>query len=816
MEMPMHCSHTGLIVILGSMVLGCSIEHNGSGSSLFGKAGDTGNAGASESVGRGGRRGEVTEEGGASGNATSEEGGTAGDSSEGGGSAGRANGGGGSGGQSTAGEDAGGNAGTTAENGGAGTAGEDTGGGAGTAGEESGGSGPGIINDVTMTIEPSESDQEISWNGIEVTIPGGLLTSEETLTLALLDDPPSPNFPALELGAAYEVKLGDIHQLSVPMTIKMAYDPSLLRADLEAERNLSAAYYDEAQGVWVSVPVTVDETTGEVILVTNHLTTYGWFMWNLGYNIITDDRFTLAYDRAELLDSTRGPDPNYAKNADSANWTDSDIPDYIEDTFAYLNAEYQRYKSAGFREPWIPLNVYVGGTADSQRGKFFGHGLNLNLNSMSQKQLKGETGHEMFHSFEGAYLGPVGMGTAELPIVGWAPWILSWSSWFVESSAEYASEHVAWDGTLGYRPNSLKADYLSSPLYLTTDSDHMYSTAVFLKYLVDQGADFKKMCEYVFSYDWSNLNDYYYPLSEYLESVYGSGQGLPQQYRKFARYVVFDPSGPLSSITNSLHTDVASYRTSMTAGNAESATFALTGGYTAKLWGIWVDGAFGETTSNMEYTVTVDGTLPTKVEMDVYVLKGDARATGTAPVGTLSQTTRSVPVTVEKGDAIYVLAVNWDPSDATVTAKVTEVAGESRPAALSLDLSWGSGCNAGCSGTHSYVFDVTVDPTGKFTYEEKPSDFFTTVGLSGTVVDSDATVGIDGITIDGVWHSPTGDSKVYEGTFHIEASGYDGFEFANQTPTITYSATAPLVTGDSCTCSGDATTASAVIENFIY
>jgi hypothetical protein len=527
-----------------------------------------------------------------------------------------------------------------------------------------------------VLVAPSADPQTIAFEGLSVTIPGGLLSASETLKVTPLTDAPPPNFKGLEMGRAYEIQLGQLRQFDQPLVISLRYDPGVVRDDISIERSISLAYFDEDQGVWVESPAKIDQDKQEIAVATTHLTKWGWFMWARGYQVIEDERFTIVYDSNELNDPVLGP---VYSATDDSNYVDPNVPDYIADTQAYLNFAFHRYQAAGFKVPPTPINVYVGGGDPSQRGKFFGHGLTINLNSMSQNQLKMDTAHELFHSFEGAYLTAVGMGTGELPLVGSLP-VLSWSVWYIESSAEYAAEYVAWEGTLGLMGGmkNIRQDYLSYPLWdITENHNYGYHTAHFIKFLVDNGADFKAMSEYLFNYDWTNLNDYYYPLHEYLGKIHGRDNGLPRQYQSFARFFVFDANSPMPALTDSLHSEVAAYRTTMSGNPQESVNIDLKGAYTAKLWGIWFsDTLFDQSTAQRTYKVSLNGALPPKVEADVYILKGDQRvAGGGTPVGTLSQATSFVDVEVGKGDAVYVLAVNSDSQDRQFSLKIAESGG---------------------------------------------------------------------------------------------------------------------------------------------
>ncbi len=600
-----------------------------------------------------------------------------------------------------------------------------------------------------VAVNPSTAAQTFTSGDLSVTIPGGLLTTAKTLKVTKLTTPPNPNFKGLGLGGAYDVSLGDMTHFDTAITIRLRYDPSRLRTDLPVNRAISAAWYDEKQGVWIETPAQIDSAKSEIVIGTNHLTKWGWFVWLRGYKVIDTDNFTVAYDDAELRDPLLGPVYNAP---DDSNHVDPNVPDYIEDAVAYLEFAFHRYKAAGFKVPPTPINVYIGGSDASQRGKFFGHGLSINLNATTQPLLKLEIAHEVFHSFEGSYLTAVGMGTGEIAGV-WAPPILSWSVWYIESAAEYAAEWVAWDGTLHLMGNRLRRDYLNYPISdVSENHEYGYSTAHFVRYLVQSGADFKGMSEYLFTYDWLNLNDYYYPLHEYLEKVRGSGNGLPRTYQAFARSFTFDTNSPMPPITDSLHSEVASYRTTMSGEPLENVTFDLAGGYTSKLWGIWFsDSLFTPANPKIKYTVSVVDTLPVKVEIDVYVLKGDKRvAGGGTPAGTLSQTTKSMQVEVEKGDAVYLLAVS-----SASTAQQAKVS---------------IGTPIGAFGVK---YSMTLRPQGAETQCYWGTDPVPSRDATATV----SSLNWSGTAFDGAFDGP-GD---YGATKHVEVSGSASGDFKTLT-----------------------------------
>ena len=188
-------------------------------------------------------------------------------------------------------------------------------------------------------VEPSADPQTVTYADLSVTIPGGLLSSSETLKVTQLTDAPPPNFKGLGMGGAYDIQLGELHQFDQPLVVRLHYDPSLLRDDISFERSISVAYFDEDQGVWVEIPATIDQDKQEISVATSHLTKWGWFMWLRGYPVIENERFTIVYDPNELNDPMLGP---VYSVTDDANHVDTSVPDYIEDAQVYLDFAFHR------------------------------------------------------------------------------------------------------------------------------------------------------------------------------------------------------------------------------------------------------------------------------------------------------------------------------------------------------------------------------------------------------------------------------------------------------------------------------------------
>ena len=551
------------------------------------------------------------------------------------------------------------------------------------------------------TVSPSSSSQTVISpdNTVAVTIPAGLLSTSQQLKMTKLSNPPAPNLDWQEVGAAYDIQLGDLHQFNQELTIRMKYDPAKLRTDIPIESNISAAYWDAILSVWVAVPVQLDQNNHEVIVKTKHLSFFTWYMKRWGFDVYFKNHFNLVYNPSVLfpMDVSGG---GYF-NSDRSNYANLKIPNYAEDAMAFLIDAYRSYvDDYKFRPPSSPLDVFVGtvlGFDISSFAEKFSGVMLIDTTANNADQLKLQTAHELFHRVQNAYYYDIGG--------------MSTQTWWLEATADYAGDVLAWKGLHQMGGGAMKSRYLEVPLHDTGELHNLgYATAHFIKFLVDKGANFKNMWEATAAYP-----DALFGLDLYLQGVHGKDRGLAAQYHDFAKYFVFDTNSPMPTISSSLQSEVATYQTTLSSsGQSETVTLDLGSSYTAKLWGIRIsDSLFDKPGQKLNYQVSLKGTLPAaNVELDVFVLKGDRRlAGGATPSGTLTPTKSSVDVIVEKGDLVYVLGVNMSFSNASIPVQI--------------------GGGGEIKVTWSYSQYSGVDTEGKQLYCNSRSDGYSGPGAGG-------------------------------------------------------------------------------------
>ena len=73
----------------------------------------------------------------------------------------------------------------------------------------------------------------------------------------------------------YDISLGEKHELYDFVTVRLPYDDSFIDPGEKAADCVAARYYDTETGAWQSVLYTVDEANSELVVLTDHFSSYG-------------------------------------------------------------------------------------------------------------------------------------------------------------------------------------------------------------------------------------------------------------------------------------------------------------------------------------------------------------------------------------------------------------------------------------------------------------------------------------------------------------------------------------------------------------
>ena len=112
-------------------------------------------------------------------------------------------------------------------------------------------------------------------NGVSVEVGSYVLDDETELTVT--KQPVEENKDEGYKIESYDIKLGDMSELNDFITLRIPYDTTYCEAGQDPAKCVGAKYKNEATGEWEDVLFEVDAATNELIIYTDHLSTFGAF-----------------------------------------------------------------------------------------------------------------------------------------------------------------------------------------------------------------------------------------------------------------------------------------------------------------------------------------------------------------------------------------------------------------------------------------------------------------------------------------------------------------------------------------------------------
>ena len=346
---------------------------------------------------------------------------------------------------------------------------------------------PGIdaTDTVSMRLQPSASPQTVSYgNLVRVTVPGGLLRSPETLTIAPVRSVPRAAFVATSV-PAYEISLGALSELPVPLAIDFEYEPNLGQASTARPPELLALRFDRERASFQPLPTTVDVQGRRAAFTTTHLSSFllarAPVFQPYDARLIQDDALgRLA--RALMGPTEPGLQPDFDTVLVTSNfvhtyrraevaalsrtfvapevWPGKGIPKLPEVVAQSLEEALVKYGWLVTKAP-VPLTRPLSVTYVRRTGLFSGepapaayeHGLDRIEVDTSASAVKNEpsryrnrSAHELFHALQNRWLGGRRRGGAKCaePTLR-RPLSFPHGYWWVEASAEVAACRLAFD-----------------------------------------------------------------------------------------------------------------------------------------------------------------------------------------------------------------------------------------------------------------------------------------------------------------------------------------------------------------------------------
>ncbi len=168
------------------------------------------------------------------------------------------------------------------------------------------GCGGGGSKSEAATLSPEATGVALS-NGVSVELGDYVLDGEAELTVA--KQPVEENNDEGYKIEAYDFKLGDMTELSDFITLRIPYDTSYCEDGQDPAKCVGAKYKNETTGEWEDVLFEVDAAANELIIYTDHLSTFGAFhVRNEG---MRDAKITSVYanvygiDQQEAMETLR-------------------------------------------------------------------------------------------------------------------------------------------------------------------------------------------------------------------------------------------------------------------------------------------------------------------------------------------------------------------------------------------------------------------------------------------------------------------------------------------------------------------------------
>lgn len=124
------------------------------------------------------------------------------------------------------------------------------------------------------TLSPEATGVALS-NGVSVELGDYVLGGETELTVA--KQPVEENKDEGYKIEAYDFKLGDMTELSDFITLRIPYDTAYCEDGQDPAKCVGAKYKNETTGEWEDVLFDVDAASNELIIYTDHLSTFGVF-----------------------------------------------------------------------------------------------------------------------------------------------------------------------------------------------------------------------------------------------------------------------------------------------------------------------------------------------------------------------------------------------------------------------------------------------------------------------------------------------------------------------------------------------------------
>ena len=498
---------------------------------------------------------------------------------------------------------------------------------------------------VSKEVNPTSEEQVVSAGNVSVRLPGGFLSTTQTLSISSLANPEEPFFAGYKSLGAYVIALGNDKNDSFQKEaiLEFPYDPATIPAGMKAIDALAVAYLNKDTNSWVEAPITVDETNHKVIVKTNHFSIWNLFGLLADYEDVPSPQghFTVYYNK------------KYTFKCFGSDYGNEHL--CAEGIGKVAELARKAYLEKNFQVP-DKVNIYIEDVEESRMSRYTGNillskymetlGKNATADQGTQadNRVKHEVAHELFHVVENKYINVYTMG---------------YRHWWMEAAADYAADKIAMhDGTMGME---IKPDCLKDSLY---SEANQYNDAHFIDYLVEKGGlFFEEMFDYINTHKAGDAGETLILLKEYVDSEgpkYGKLTSSSEQsafekaYSDYSAYYFFNAKSPIK-IKTDLLTDTRSQEINLkTTDEKKEQAMPQMISYTTQLLAVKAD--IG-TDPKRTISINPDQDLGIGLILAVYKASNGDRNSAQYVSSTKTKANK-VSADLGKDDVLYVLTVN--------------------------------------------------------------------------------------------------------------------------------------------------------------
>jgi len=366
-----------------------------------------------------------------------------------------------------------------------------------------------LMTEQVLTV--SSIPQIVNGDGIDIMVPAGAITQEESLTIQVINNPSLFNLPDSAISDAFSISIGDVHQFSDTLYI----DYTLPR-QLPGEP--SAAYFNEESSTWDNLPSEIID--GKLRIYTDHLTDFIIYYW--GKAIYSSEGYFKIYYQESATHS-------YGSSMDDLAYIIGEILEEARKDFNVLPEAYREdFSYLGFKDS---MDVYI----DSSRGDATYNPMTNNIllptDFTDIDDLETTVAHELFHAYQDTVWN-------EFKVIGKMG--KTENKWAVEALAELAAYELAFPEK--NRERLLVKDVNSQNPFATVDNDHEYNMSCFLKYLLTvTDTNYKDLWIYVVDSQKSTIE---VSIDDFFKSRSSDYISLDMAYMDFWRAVLSDSNAP--------------------------------------------------------------------------------------------------------------------------------------------------------------------------------------------------------------------------------------------------------------------------------